>query len=265
MAEDIPVTWVIERSPDFEDTARVFERVARKIEIGGGADGLDELPSRPGGPCAAFGTLRQMSTLARHPEWGHSVFDDYARLRCSEYYGHVYEELGRLTLLAPLSALPRMDLRRIFGDRLFIRPDANTKPFAGQVVEMSAVPAFVKSHSSWRNSLVALSEVIDIRREWRVFCGRGVAFADSSYPDEPFEPAPSPVISYAEGVARKLGPTLGLTMLTLDVAELASGELVLVEAGGVNGWGLYGADLDAFIAGMEREARQQFRELWDFA
>ena len=42
-------------------------------------------------------------------------------------------------------------------------------------------------------------------------------------------------------------------MVTVDVG-VARDRLRLIEMGGVNSWGLYGADPDAFIAAMEAEA-----------
>lgn len=45
-----------------------------------------------------------------------------------------------------------------------------------------------------------------------------------------------------------------MRMLTIDVAVGANG-LKLVEVGGVNSWGVYGADPRAFIEAMEAEAR----------
>ncbi|WP_433561128.1 hypothetical protein ACQP1O_26320 [Nocardia sp. CA-151230] len=40
------------------------------------------------------------------PQLGEAVFDDYAMLRCSFYYRHVYNLLGRTAFLVPFSGLP---------------------------------------------------------------------------------------------------------------------------------------------------------------
>jgi hypothetical protein len=65
------------------------------------------------------------------------------------------------------------------------------------------------------------------------------------------------VHSFAEEAARRLlelSPLL--RMVTIDVAvSERDGRMRLVKAGGVNSWGVYGADVKAFISAMEAEAR----------
>ena len=64
-------------------------------------------------------------------------------------------------------------------------------------------------------------------------------------------------MKFAEQAAQRLLEQ-GLTMCTIDIA--VGDQLRLIEAGGVNSWGLYGSSLDDFITAMESEACRVYEE-----
>jgi len=256
--------WILALSPHFSDPARLRPFLANPIVLTPAQlSGTAPMPVlAPGRPRVAFGTMHHMMALLRHPVLGDAVLDRHVALRCSQYYRHVYPHLGQAMVLAPVAALGHLPLQRMFGASVFVRPDGNNKPFEAEVLptdpERVADCARRLQHHSDR--LIVLSEVIDPGTEYRCFVRRGRVFAHSSYPRQPHVPAPPAVTAFAEAVAADLAGT-GMTMLTVDVS-LSGERLRLVEVGGVNSWGLYGAREEDFVAGMEAEARQAHDELW---
>lgn len=254
--------WLLERSPHFTDPERLLPLVEAPILIEHGElIGHEALPALSG-PLAAFGTMSRMRGLLRRPGAADAVFDVYAELRCTRYYRHVYPHLGRAAVFVPMAAMAHLPLRRLFGEQVFVRPDDNTKPFQAAVIstDREAVAEHLRLNGAHADGLVVLSEVVALGPEFRCFVRDGVVFAHSSYPERPYRPAPAPVIAFAEQVARDLACT-GMNLLTVDVAWGAD-RLRLVEVGGVNSWGLYGADEAAFVAAMEAEALRRHAELW---
>ncbi len=151
-------------------------------------------------------------------------------------------------MILPLTALPHVDLRRMLGDRVFVRPDSNFKLFAARIVDAAAIPTFVAEERVHRDELVVVSEAVALGPEYRCVCRAGRVVCHSSYPAEPYGPAPQEAIAFAEQVAARLEESF----VTIDVA--LGDRPRLVEVGGVNSWGIYGCDPEAFIAAMEAEA-----------
>lgn len=260
----LPVTWLVELDPDFPGPERLLEGYLR--ERSPGVILLDPGPPwaprwpEVRGPAVAYGTMRTARRLQQHRPLSRAVFDDYPSLRCSAYYRHVYDLLGRDAVLVPLVALAYLDLPRRFGPRCFVRPESNYKLFAAQIIESAGARAFVDREREHASELVVVSEVVELGEEFRCFCRDGAVFAHSSYPAEPWGPAPREIQDFARAVAARLRGHTPSDMITVDVARAPDGRLRLVEIGGVNSWGVYGADLAAFVAAMEAEAREVWAE-----
>ncbi|WP_405179261.1 ATP-grasp domain-containing protein [Nocardia sp. NBC_01377] len=201
-----------------------------------------------------YGTMLTMTRLRRVSRLGDAVFDDYPTLRCSSYYRHVYDLLGRTAVLVPFSAVPRLPLRRMFGgDRVFLRSDTNYKLFPAGVHAIAELERWLQLYDGYRDELVVVSEVVTFEREYRCFCRDGRFVCGSSYPIEPYLPVPDHVRVFAETAAARM-LAQGSTMITVDVGVGHDGVLRLVELGGVNSWGVYGSNVADFIAAMEAEA-----------
>ncbi|BAW08511.1 hypothetical protein NS14008_09590 [Nocardia seriolae] len=202
-----------------------------------------------------------MGRLRRAGRLGEAVFDEYSVLRCSFYYRHVYDLLGRIAVLVPFSAVPGLPLRRMFGgDQVFLRSDTNFKLFPAGVHAISELGSWLETYDQYRDELVVVSEVVTFEREYRCFCRDGGFVCGSSYPNEPYLPVPDRVRDFAETAAARL-LAHGPTMVTVDVGVGPDGALRLVELGGVNSWGIYGSDVADFIAAMEAEALAR-AEVW---
>jgi ATP-grasp domain-containing protein len=243
--------WILDIDADFPASAAVAARVPDPVVVPRVTPGLEVWPDVEG-PVVGYGTMRTMTRM-RRSKLARAVFDDYASLRCSSYYGAIYDLLGRAAFLIPMAALGHLDLRRHLGERVFIRSDSNYKLFAAEALPATEAARFLEQRWEHRDELVVVAEVVALGDEYRVFCRRGKAFCHSSYPVEPYRPAPPEVVAFAEAAAERLAGVVPSGMLTVDVA-VGADRLRIVEVGGVNSWGIYGSDIDAFIATMEAEA-----------
>lgn len=254
------VTWILEITPEFTDPELMTKYVKKFVTIEDFDFRYKDWP-KVEGPCVVFGTFRCLTQMARNPDLSNYIFDDYAPLTCSSYYSYLYEYLGRLAFMTPMSTLPHMDLERIFGQSVFIRPNSNKKPFEAEVVGINDIEAYTNKYSRHLDELVILSEVLQIDSEYRCFCRNGKTFSHSSYMEDEYKPAPEHIVRFADSVAERVLETLGLNMVTVDVAVCGS-DLKLIEIGGVNSWGIYGSNIQNFIEAMEQEAVERFNDLF---
>lgn len=257
--------WLVEISPEFSDG----KRVADYLEANGKKVHRIQMES-PFGPPAwprtqdpiGYGSVNFCLKMNRQPPVCEGIFDNYMGLRCSNYYNYVYGMLGRTAILLPAGALADAILEPIFGQRVFVRPDASIKEFDGQIVETNKLrqPRMIPALARLTDGLVVLSAPIHIGKEYRVFCRNGEAITSSSYEvpareGQEYHPAPQDVVMFAEEAAKLLRMPVG-NILAVDVADY-HGLLRLVEVNGVNSAGLYGCDIGKFVEAMEAEALER--------
>ncbi len=242
----------------FTDPLRLKPLLEEPIVLETSSAGRPEWPMLEG-PMIASGTMRTLLQMIRVPHLCEAVFDNHAELRCSSYYRAAYEYLGRDAFIVPMSGLVHAHLDRYFQRSVFVRPDASHKPFEAEVVPTDQLDAFAHKYPGEARELAVVCEVIPIEAEYRCFVRNARVFAHSSYPKEPYEPAPEEVIEFAQTVASALSSYLSSNMLTIDVAR-SDGALKLMEVGGVNSWGLYGCALEDFVREMEAEALERYEE-----
>ncbi|MBF6178101.1 ATP-grasp domain-containing protein [Nocardia otitidiscaviarum] len=247
--------WIIDLHEDFPGSALVAAALDDPLIVEPHDAMMGRWPGvHEGRAVVGYGTMPTMRSLRRVPRLGEAVFDDYATLRCSFYYRHVYDLLGRTAVFVPFSAVPQLPLRRMVGgDRVFVRSDTNYKLFPAGVHAIAELGRWLQTYDQYRDELVVVSEVVSFEREFRCFCRNGRFVCGSSYPIEPYLPVPDDVRGFAEAAAARLLPH-GSTMVTVDVGVGRDGMLRLVEMGGVNSWGIYGSHVADFIAAMEAEA-----------
>ncbi|MEU0544979.1 ATP-grasp domain-containing protein [Nocardia sp. NPDC005978] len=247
--------WIIDLHDEFPGSAAVAAALDDPLIVSAHDALVGSWPEVDAGRAVVgYGTMPTMTRLRRDPRLGSAVFDDYAALRCSSYYRHLYDLLGRTAVLVPFAAVPTLPLERMFdADRVFLRSDTNFKLFPAGVHAVGDLGEWLRLHDRHRDELVVVSEVVTFEREYRCFCRDGRFVCGSSYPDEPYLRVPDPVRTFAEIAATRM-LAHGLTMITVDVGVDPDGVFRLVELGGVNSWGVYGSDVTDFIRAMESEA-----------
>ncbi|MFI9503505.1 ATP-grasp domain-containing protein [Nocardia sp. NPDC052566] len=247
--------WLIDLHEDFPGSAVVAAALDDPLMIEERDAMVGRWPAVPRSRAiVGYGTMPTMTRMRRVPRLGEAVFDDYAMLRCSFYYRHMYDLLGRTAVLVPFSALPDLPLRRMFdSDQVFIHSDTNYKLFPAGVHAIADLARWLELYDHYRDELVVVSEVVTFEREYRCFCRDGRFVCGSSYPIEPYLPVPDHVRTFAETAAARL-LAHGSGMVTVDVGVGPDAAPRLVEIGGVNSWGIYGSNVADFIAAMEAEA-----------
>jgi len=281
--------WILDLHPDFPGSALVLDHLEERARRDGSPAplivtredvvlGRGPFAQSPAATAATatttelflgYGTMHTMTRLARRPmPMGAAVFDDYAKLKCSSYYPHVYDLLGRTCFLVPFSALPTLPLQRMLAsDRVFVRSDTNYKLFPAAELALANVAGWVETYREHGEELAVVSEVVRFDREYRCFLRDGAFFCGSSYAKQPlpmtaYEPVPAAVRRFAVLAATRM-LRLGVNMCTVDVgvtsaSGLENDVLRVVEIGGVNSWGIYGSNVEVFVREMEAEALERF-------
>jgi len=269
------IEWVIEAGDVFldgRDLANAVEKRGGKVHRI-----LSRSPNfvwpRVEGIPVGFGSCNFVLSMSRQPSLCNGIFDFHAQLRCSNYYQSVYDMILGSRIFMPHGALKYSvsSMEKIFGSKVFIRPDSAIKEFDGQVFETRTLAeADTNIHlCRSKGNLIVLGEVCHFDREYRVFCRNGKAFGHSSYMplDKEWEPAPEDAIAMAESAAQRLLESVG-SMVVVDIGATyhsfkriskteikETGGMSLIEINGINSSGFYGCDLNAYIQAMEEEAR----------
>lgn len=282
----LKIEWVVETGEVFldgRDLANAIEARGGKVHrIYGRAPHLAWPRIEGGSIPLGFGSCNFILMMSRQPTLCEGVLDSHSDLRCSNYYHYVYDLIKGPRIFMPHGALKHAvpELKKIFGDKVFVRPDAAIKQFDGQVFDtdkLAEADTDIRLSRS-KESMVVLGQVQSFDKEYRVFCRNGKAFGHSSYIplDKEWEPAPKEVVELAETVAKRLLDSVR-SMVVVDIGEtktemfdgdprsgsfakIGDGppEFSLIEINGVNSSGFYGCDLNAFIEAMEAEARVRY-------
>lgn len=258
------IEWVVETGEIFldgRDLANAIEARGGKVHRVYGRAPIMAWPNVEGVPLG-FGSCNFIMGMSREKILCEGVLDYHQQLKCSNYYHDVYDMILGPRVFMPNGCLGHSakEIEKMFGPKVFVRPDAAVKEFDGQVFSIEELAKAGTDIRLSRNSrgMVVLGKVFEFDKEYRVFCRNGKAFCHSSYIplDKEWEPAPRDVLDLAEEAALRLYESVG-SMIVVDVGRGKQG-LSLIEINGVNSSGFYGSDLNAFIEAMEAEvlARQ---------
>ena len=212
----------------------------------------------------AFVSLDVARHIRRHcQELATGLWLPEEQLRYHAIAGAVPEEvlLNRSYILLPLGALAARtgQLRSLFGDRLFIRPDSPMKPFAGTPVATadlaSEISALRQIHALQDDLLVMVDRAQDIDdREFRFWLADGEIVTQASYSLMALPPTEPPGAIH-ELAARVAGITCDWTgPVVADFALDSAGLPRLVEMNAVSTSGFYpGMDAAALFAMIDRQ------------
>jgi hypothetical protein len=209
-----------------------------------------------------YGTLKAMRYLQQR--YYPSGWCDFPKLTCQHYYTHY----GRYLISQDYTMMPSAEvLRRAdelydrygVGGHVFIRPDANDKPFPGELVDRDKIEEWHESSNSYQqdvHKLCVVASPVKILQEWRlvVFNGKVVTgsqyrkFIDGRNSVEWEEGYPDDAAAYAEMIVRESNwQPHGL--FAMDIGLTDSG-LGLIEIGSVNTCGLYCSDIEKVVDAM---------------
>lgn len=215
----------------------------------------DELPDFAcDGPCVFYGATGFVHKAWLSRRWRPCAFFDEDKFRFSywrtAWADHLLNAGAETMTLGAFAGSGRAP------DSLwFIRPDKDSKIFAGEVIAFADVKVWAERLSAGgftfgTDEPIVVAEPQHVRREWRVFLVDGRVSTSSQY-RENFRlavqaGAPPEVIAFAEARAAEcpIAPAFAL-----DIA-LASGELKIIEANCINSAGFYHANVERLISDL---------------
>lgn len=136
---------------------------------------------------------------------------------------------------------------------LFIRPDDDSKSFAGEVKRFDEIASWYERLKAIDNtnlsleSKIVVSEPYNIQYEWRLWIVNKKVVAASKYREyfklTTEEGCPDDVVSFAEERCKKYTPH---DVFVMDIC-LCGDEYFIVECGCMNGAGFYKANIDDIV------------------
>lgn len=139
------------------------------------------------------------------------------------------------------------------GKLLFIRPDDDSKSFAGEVIRFDEVKAWYDKLSIAGNtnlslnSKIIVSEPYNIKAEWRLWIVEKEVVTASKYREhfrlKKEEGCPAEVVSFAKERCLEYTPN---DVFVMDVC-LSGNEYYIVECGCMNGAGFYKANIERVV------------------
>ena len=134
---------------------------------------------------------------------------------------------------------------------LFIRPNDDSKSFAGEVIQFADIKEWYDKlaliGNSDMESKIVVSEPYNIQSEWRLWIVKNKVIAASKYREyfqlKKEEGCPLEVVSFAEQRCQEYTPH---DVFVMDVCR-SGDEYYIVECGCMNGAGFYKADIDNIV------------------
>lgn len=173
------VNWLVQEDIFKEDLSDLF----RALELNGNPYYIHKyvpFESEQATPFDAeqcvivYGSLNLVRRIKRTKPWIPGYWCNFDAFCCQNYYAHYGKYLiNRNYLMLPLKEVLRRkeELYDLFGDPLFVRPDAGDKPFTGFAVPRRLFESeinFLLSHPScYPEILVVVAPFRKILNEWR--------------------------------------------------------------------------------------------------
>jgi hypothetical protein len=252
------IQWVVQRNltsqADFEGIRNACEKIGIPFI------GLDIIPFTPQLPefdrsrkSIIYGSTTFNALAYEDVSLREGLFFDAQQFSIENYidkWGH-----HMLNYEANISSFKElMESKEIPHDKLlFIRPDDDSKSFAGEMKRFDEIKSWfntlitVENSSLSADSRIVISEPYNIQFEWRLWIVNGRVVAASKYREyfklRKEEGCPAAVRAFAEERCREYTPDDAFVM---DVC-LCGDEYYIVECGCLNGAGFYKANIDDII------------------
>lgn len=225
----------------------------------------------PENSCAiVYGSLQLARCLQKTTNWIPGVYCDLPKYECSYYY----TKLGSFLLNSPYVMLPFGELVRqkefLFealgnSDCLFIRPSSGFKLFTGKVVEKENYEREIEKFSFYDvepEKIVVVATPQNIKAEWRLVVVEGKVIASSQYQLHrkhiTKEGCPDVVKQYAEEIAKVWEPD---PAWTVDICQLDSNEIRLLEIGCFSCAGLYDCNKSEIVSVVSNLAIKHWKDV----
>jgi ATP-grasp domain, R2K clade family 2 len=241
------------------DEVRILKYVPFEIE-----NQFKDIPEKP---VIVHGSIvfikRAQKEIANAP----AVWADWSKLCCSEYYTRYPTKLTQenWVMLPWGSLLDRQDfLYKTLGcnDKVFIRPDYNTKRFTGQLVDKTQLMSFCQYYKDEcdNNDIIIVATPVEITREWRLVMYNDEVVTSSQYKENNYlvisTGCPARVKTFASACCKEWRPH---NFFVIDIAEV-NNKYSILEIGSFNCAGLYGCDVHKVAVAAHKMAEIEYVE-----
>ena len=181
------------------------------------------------------------------------VFYDEKAFSMENYFG-IWKEL-MLSYGSKITTLKEFTKESHKSDELFfIRPDADDKSFAGNVLEFERIKNWHKNFTKDdnvdlnENTKIIVGEPYNIEKEWRTYVVNKKVVTSSLYRknfklNKSREDAPADMIKFVEDRCKEYQPH---DIFAMDIA-LCGGNYYIIECGCLNSVGFYAADIQKIV------------------
>jgi hypothetical protein len=251
-------TWILQKNLT---KAQVLTAIKAALEADGIAyeevlsipfsDEVPEIAAREG--LVFYGSTTLIFNASRDPRYSKGVFYDPEKFCMQNYLAQWGEGMlnhdSRNTTFAALAEEVHPD-----DAEFFIRPDADTKAFTGQVMTFAEIKTFARQLRTSENptlepdTAIALSRPKTIEKEWRSFVVDGKLISTTRYlhngelaiaPQD----VPESLISFLQAAIDTYQPH---PVFVIDTA-LSDGRYAILECNCFNGTGFYGHDIPNIV------------------
>jgi hypothetical protein len=257
------LTWVLQRGLGKRDLTRLAAAIDtlgfRREEVAVvpfSHEAASPLPHIEG-PCLVYGSGGLLA-LARRQGWQPAGWDGegFSASRVAAALGPL--ALNHEAVLTTWSGIAAAG-RAQGWTHVFVRPDAETKEFAGRVMRVDELEAWVAQlraigYLKESDSAALVAPPRTLGREWRLFVVEGKVVASSQYArgGEPAigPPAPSDVLAFADEALHRHAPAPALVLDVAEVRTRAGWEPCVVELNSINSAGFHGCDPGPIVAAL---------------
>lgn len=255
------IQWVVQRNLTSQADLKALKNSCDKIGVH--FVGLDIIPFTDTLPefdrsrqCIIYGSTTFNSLALKDPELKKGVFFDETIFSIRNYIekwgAHMLNYGASITTFRELVGNDNYSADKL----LFIRPDDDSKSFAGEVKRYEEIKDWYKKLFLFDNanlspeSKIVVSEPYNLQYEWRLWIVNKKVVAASKYREyfklTKEEGCPGEVVSFAEERCKQFSPH---DVFVMDIC-LCGDEYFIVECGCINGAGFYEANIENIVANV---------------
>lgn len=259
------VRWIIQTNLTHENDLREIQAACEKLGVP--YEEIKVIPFSPDLPKFTiddktniyYGSTTLMENTYRLLNKPPGTFYDDAKFSMENYLkvwgDHMLNSEARVTTFGEFSRESHPD------DSLwFVRPDADSKSFPGDVREFKDLRNWASSFTKFDNAVldedtkIIVAPPYNIRKEWRNYIVNGRVVASSLYRkdfrlNKNRHDCPPDMIKFVEDRCAEYAPH---KIFVMDIA-LTGGDYYIIECGCMNAVGLYDADIFAIVEAVSAE------------
>lgn len=254
------IQWVIQRNLTSQDIIEDFRKACQKMNVDSCFIDIipfsNSLPEFPKDKRSIFyGSTTTMYLVYQDSKYNEGLFFSEQTFSMENYLDKWKENM--LNFGAKVLTVGQLSELNYENDKLlFIRPDADSKSFSGEVKRLEDISNWFEQIMTsedmdiTKDTKIIIAEPYHIKSEWRLWIVNGKVVTASKY-RENFKltkerGCPKNVIEFAELRCKEYQPH---DVFVMDIG-LCGDTLYIIECGCMNSAGFYAADIDKIVSSV---------------